>query len=137
MKALLLALLLTQTLEWKHIPEASGTTAENLRVNTYVAQIARDGDNVRFWLRMDFPDGAPSGIAAFTFDSARVEARFDCKKKVMRPKSQSLFYLNGELVRTVNDKGIAKGAPATIGQHVFEAFCEEGSTPTQRPTLKP
>lgn len=138
MKALLLAFLITQSLEWKYIPEASGVTANNLRVNTYVAKIARSEDIVKFWLRVDFPDGLPAGVLPFTFDSARVQAKFDCRKKTMKPQSQGFFYLNDELVKTINDRSVVKATqPATVGDYVFLAFCEEGSKPTQRPTLKP
>lgn len=136
MKTLLLALLLTQTLEWKHIPEASGVSGDGLRVNTSVAKIARSEDIVKFWLRVDFPDGAPSTFG-FSFDSVRVEATFNCKKKTAKTRSKGMFYLNGDLVKTLEDKSIAKETHGSVGHFIFETFCEQGSQPTTTPTLKP
>jgi hypothetical protein len=134
---LILALAITasaQSLDWKHV--GSGPTVE-----LYVAEIARGPKQVKFWLRWDFPNGAPDGLLPVNgVSSIHAEATFDCVKQTAKlTNGYGFFYdAGGNLIKKAKDKETVKGMmPGSVGNYVLEYFCERGEKPTKAPTLKP
>ena len=145
MKLLLLILALQTPLEWKVIKEMSGNIPNHpgLTVVTSATQIKRSEYTTKLLLRADFPYGAPIDVfrdsAPHGFDVSsivRMEAHveLDCRSNKITPTGGAgyLYQFNGKKIKS-------KEPPFNVSDgHIFaEYFCEKGTKPTTRPTLKP
>jgi hypothetical protein len=136
MKALLLVLVLTQNTDpdWKRV-----VTGSNVEIS--VAEIARGPKQVKFWLRFDFPDGAPDGVfPVHGVSSVRTEATFNCVKRTAKLTNGYGFFYDkeGNLIKKAKDRQTVKAMPDSVGQYILEYFCEQLSAPVKTaPKLKP
>ena len=143
--ALIIAILLqTPPLQWKAIKEASHEIEGNkgLTIETYAAQIRRNEDIVKLYIRFDFPWGFPRdaapNIASSNFDVtsiSRIVGRLElnCKTLTVKPDGSAadVYQFNGK-------KHKSKELPFTLPPASLFAdyFCETGTKPTTAPTLK-
>lgn len=131
--------------DWKLIKEMSGEIPNHpgISLEMYAAQIARGEDIVKLAFRADFPNGAPVALfrenAPRGFDISSIvrfvgKLEFNCATLEIKPSGGSgyIYQFNGKRLKS-------KEPPFTIPSgHVFaQYFCERGTPPTQRPTLKP
>lgn len=134
MKPLLLILLAASVaaqtgLDWRRL--ANG---ENVKV--YVAEIARGEKEVKFWLRFDFPNGAPANFPVANVGSVRIQATFNCEKKTGKlTKEYGYFYDRyGAFIKRAKDGETVKGmSPDSVGGFLLEYFCEQPSKSSPGP----
>lgn len=120
-------------LNWKVVTK--GPTLKIL-----VAETARGPKEVKFWIRFDFPDGAPAGFPVDGVGSVRTEATFNCEKRTAKlTKGYGYFYDKfGAFITKAKDKQTVKEVPGSVGNYILEYFCEQPSKPvTAPPKLKP
>lgn len=139
MKPILLILLLAFTcsaqtnLDWNEV-------AKSPKVRIMVAEIARGPKEVKFWIRLDFPDGPPTDFPVVGVSSVRAEMSFNCVKKTAKAINGYGYFYNkyGEFMGKRKDGQTIKFPGPTVGNYIIEYFCEQPSAkPTKAPTLKP
>lgn len=134
-----------EQIDWRLIKEMSGDIPDHpgLTIETYGAEVARGDDKVKLKVRMAFPNGSPgdllrkhvpTGIDPSSIDRVEGGIELDCKSLTVKPmKGQAdVYQFNGNHFKS-------KEPPFKIADsHVFaQYFCEQPSTPTGTPTLKP
>lgn len=130
--------------DWKALEEMSGEIPNNpgLIQKVYAAQIARNNNEIKLLIRIDFPWGSPKFPGATYppgFDTTSIRhilfrVGLNCETLIVKPitGSASVYRFDGKRLDS-------KEAPVTLESgHVFaEYFCERGEAPKKAPVLKP